>query len=194
MTAIRQPVIRTARLLLRGFRAGDVEPLHSLANDIDVARNTLNIPHPYGRQDAQAWIDSQADRLRHREAVTCAVTLSGSEEGDGPLVGAVGLILAAEHERAELGYWIGRPYWGQGYATEAAAAVVAWGFEVLELHRIHATHFPHNAASGNVLRKLGMVAEGTLRHHVKKWEEFLDLEVYGILRAEWASAAAPGPE
>lgn len=194
MKAIRQPVIRTARLLLRGFRAGDLEALHPLANDVDVARNTLNIPHPYEREDAQAWIDSQGDRLRHREAVTCAVTLSGSDDEDGPLIGAVGLILVDEHERAELGYWIGRPYWGRGYATEAAAAVVAWGFDVLELHRIHASHFPHNPASGTVLRKLGMVPEGTFRHHVKKWDEFLDLEVYGILRGEWTPAAASPSE
>jgi ribosomal-protein-alanine N-acetyltransferase len=99
-------------------------------------------------------------------------------------VGAVGLILAPAHDRAELGYWIGAPYWGRGYATEASRAVVRWGFEGLGLRRIHASHFPRNPASGRVLEKLGMRHEGTLRQHVKKWDEYLDLESYGLLADE----------
>ena len=180
MRGISQSPIRTARLVLRPFRLGDAPVVRDLAGDVDVARNTLNIPHPYGREDAEAWISSHPNQLGAREAVTYAVALP---PGDG-VVGAVGLILDLEHERAELGYWIGRPYWGRGYATEAARAVIAWGFDSLGLSRIHASHFPRNPASGEVLRKLGMKHEGTLRHHVRKWDELLDLEIYGILRGE----------
>lgn len=184
MTAgIRQPTLKTDRLVLRGFRLTDVDAIQALANDVDIARNTLNIPHPYRREDAEDWIASHPDQLQRRKAVTYAVTTR--EEGGGGLVGAVGLILELEHERAELGYWIGRPYWGRGYATEAARAVIGWGFGALELHRIHASHFPRNPASGRILRKLGMRHEGTLREHVKKWDEYLDLERFGVLRWEW---------
>lgn len=185
MTAIHQPTLRTARLVLRGFRMADVDVVRDLASDPGVARNTLNIPHPYEREDAESWIQSHPNQLERRESVTYAVTA----DVEGGVVGAVGLILEFEHERAELGYWIGRPFWGRGYATEAARAVVAWGFRALELHRIHASHFPRNPASGQVLRNLGMRHEGSLRQHVKKWDEFLDLERFGLLRAELDEAS-----
>jgi ribosomal-protein-alanine N-acetyltransferase len=180
MGGIRQPTLRTRRLVLRGFRMTDVEAVRTLAGDAAVARNTLNVPHPYTRQDAERWIASHPDQLRAGEAVTFAVT--APEEGR--VVGAVGLILAPAHDRAELGYWIGAPYWGRGYATEASRAVVRWGFEGLGLRRIHASHFPRNPASGRVLEKLGMRHEGTLRQHVKKWDEYLDLESWGLLADE----------
>lgn len=177
---IQQPTLETGRLVLRPFRSSDADAVQALANDADVARNTLNIPHPYAKEDAVAWIESHPGQLESRQAVTYAVTAPA----EGGVIGAVGLILELEHERAELGYWIGRPYWGRGYATEAARAVVAWGFSALALHRIHASHFPRNPASGRVLRKVGMRHEGSLRQHVKKWDEFLDLERFGLLRAE----------
>ena len=91
----------------------------------------------------------------------------------------------AQHSHAELGYWIGVPYWGKGYATEAAKAVVRYGFEQIKLNRIFAHHFKPNPASGKVLRKIGMKYEGCMRQHVRKWDEFVDLELYAILREEW---------
>lgn len=178
--AIQQPTLETERLVLRRFRTGDADAVQALANDVAVARNTLNIPHPYDREDAVAWIESHPGQLESRQAVTYAVT----SRGEGGVVGAVGLILELDHDRAELGYWIGQPYWGHGYATEAVRTVVTWGFRALDLHRIHASHFPRNPASGRVLRKVGMRHEGSLRQHVKKWDEFLDLERFGLLRTD----------
>lgn len=176
-----QPELTTERLLLRGFRRSDVDALLLLAGERDIALNTLNIPHPYERHHAIDWIVSHPGQYDRRESVTYAVTL----KEDGTLVGAAGLIVDAANETAELGYWIGKPYWGRGYASEAGRAVVAWGFAHLELHRVHASHFPRNPASGAVLRKIGMRHEGTLREHVKKWGEHLDLERYGVLRHEF---------
>lgn len=175
-----QPDLLTPRLVLRPFRMSDVGRLVVLAGEREIALNTLNIPHPYERHHGEEWIGSHAGQYERRESVTYAITL---REG-GLLIGAVGLILDEPNEVAELGYWIGRDHWGQGYAAEAGRALVAWGFERLGLHRVHASHFPRNPASGAVLRKIGMRHEGTLRQHVKKWGEHLDLERYGILRAE----------
>ena len=92
--------------------------------------------------------------------------------------------------RAELGYWIGKPYWGQGYCTEAARATLDFGFEQLGLNRIFAHHFARNPASGRVMQKIGMTREGRLRQHVKKWDAFEDLELYGILKDHWAARTA----
>jgi [ribosomal protein S5]-alanine N-acetyltransferase len=94
-----------------------------------------------------------------------------------------------EYGRAEMGYWIGRPYWGRGYCTEAARELLRYGFENLGLARIFACHFKENEASGRVMRKLGMTREGDLRHHVIKWGVPQDLVLYGILRSEFAFKA-----
>ncbi|KAF5035648.1 Spermidine N(1)-acetyltransferase [anaerobic digester metagenome] len=101
-------------------------------------------------------------------------------------MGAAGLVeIDRRHGRAELGYWVGRPYQGRGYATEAARAVIEYGFSVLELHRVYALHLSRNPASGRVMEKCGMVYEAHLREHGRKWGIFEDLDVRGILHDEW---------
>ncbi|HSL71791.1 MAG TPA: GNAT family protein, partial [Longimicrobiales bacterium] len=100
-------------------------------------------------------------------------------------LGAVGLRIEQLHRRAELGYWIGVPYWSQGYCTEAARAVLRFGFEALELNRIHASYLARNPASGRVMQKLGMQYEGQLRQHVRKWDVFEDIVTYAILQSEF---------
>src|SRR5262249_48151677 len=104
---------------------------------------------------------------------------------DGLMCGGIGLHPDDEHHRAELGYWIGVPFWGHGYATEAARAVVGYGFENFDLNRIYAAHFVGNDASGKVLRKVGMRYEGRMRQAIVKWGKFIDLERYAILRSDY---------
>jgi RimJ/RimL family protein N-acetyltransferase len=137
----------------------------------------LRIPHPYTEQEARAFLT----RCEGDDEVRLAITL----RKDGRLCGGIGLRLALEHHHAELGYWLGVPYWGQGYATEAARELLRHGFENLGLHRIFASHFKHNPASGRILVKLGMRYEGCQREHLRKWDQFVDSEIYGILRREW---------
>lgn len=178
-----QPTLTTNRLMLRPFTLADAPDVQRLAGERDVAATTLNIRHPYEDGMAEEWIDSHAEAFAQGGHVTFAIT----DRRSGELLGAIGLVLQTEHDRAELGYWIGKPHWGRGYASEAAAALVRYGFEVVGLNRIHACHFADNAASGRVLRKIGMRREGCLRRHVKKWDRFVDLNCYAILRDEFAS-------
>jgi RimJ/RimL family protein N-acetyltransferase len=99
------------------------------------------------------------------------------------LIGSVGLRdIDREHEQAELGFWIGREWWGHGYAREAAAAVIAFGFGVLGLNRICAHHMERNPAAGRVLQAAGMQREGILRQRVRKWGAYEDVVLYAILR------------
>lgn len=114
------------------------------------------------------------------EANVFAVTLRASSE----LVGACGLHGRQTGATAELGYWIGKPFWGRGYATEAARAVVAYGFDTLGLHRVFAMAYSRNPTSSRVLEKLGMRWEGRLREHIEKWGHFEDADVWGILAGE----------
>jgi RimJ/RimL family protein N-acetyltransferase len=152
-----------------------------LAGDRDIAAMTLNVPHPYEDGMAEKWIGSHQERFEKGEEVVFAITLKAS----GELIGAIGLILKPDHEKAELGYWIGKPYLGHGYCPEAAHAALRYAFTEGGLNRVHAYHFHHNPASGRVMQKLGMKHEGRLRQHVKKWGQFVDNELYSILRSEF---------
>lgn len=96
----------------------------------------------------------------------------------------VGVDLRQPHRRAELGYWVGQPFWNRGYATEAARAVIAFGFEVLGLNRIHASHLTRNPASGRVMPSPGSGSRVPLRQHVIEQERPEDLAEYAILRAD----------
>jgi RimJ/RimL family protein N-acetyltransferase len=101
------------------------------------------------------------------------------------LIGAVGLELDRGNDRAELGYWIGKPYWNKGYGTEAAREVVRYGFEVLGLNRIFAGYFARNPASGRIQEKIGFRHEGVQAQHIKKWDRFEDVVMMGMLRRDF---------
>jgi RimJ/RimL family protein N-acetyltransferase len=185
--------LRTTRLLLRPFAHEDIPTIARLAGTREVSSMTANIPHPYTERDARDFLARASDEFQSGQSMTFAICVSPAGEvspardvsATRELIGAVGLILAPAHHRAELGYWIGVPFWGNGFATEAAGAVVAFGFETLGLHRIYAFRFAENVASGRVLTKIGMRHEGRSREHVKKWDRFIDLENYGLLRSEF---------
>jgi [ribosomal protein S5]-alanine N-acetyltransferase len=174
------PRLQTRRLVLREFAREDAPEVRRLAGAREIARMTLLIPYPYEEGVAEEWIASLRPTYEAGEHVTFAVVL---QEGGG-LVGSIGLNLNAQDNNGELGYWIGVPYWGRGYCTEAAREIVRYGFEVLGLHRIHANHFGSNPASGRVMQKVGMVCEGTRREHHKKWGEYEDRVEYGLLAAQ----------
>jgi RimJ/RimL family protein N-acetyltransferase len=175
---IEQPILCTSRLILRRFTLADAPDVQRLAGERDIARYTLSIPHPYADGMAEQWIGSHDERLASGQGTAFAITLRSG----GLLIGAIGLEINQEHHRAELGYWIGKPYWGQGYCTDAARAVVRFAFEDLKLNRVHASHFSNNPASGRVMQKVGMRHEASLRQHIHKWGKYEDLEIYALLK------------
>jgi len=175
------PTIHTERLTLRPFSLDDAGAVQRLAGDRDIAATTILIPHPYPDGAAEEWIGTHAGMFEHGEGLTVAVTARAG----GVLHGAVSLTIDARHHHAELGYWIGKAYWGRGYATEAARAVVDYGFHTLKLHRVFAHHMARNAASGRVLEKLGMRYEGTLAEHVRKWDDYEDIRHFGLLARDY---------
>ena len=143
--------IRTQRLSLRPLESVDAAPIHELAGDFEVARMTGIIPHPYSERDALAWIDraGQGD-----EGIVFAIA-----RRDGTLIGCSGYMpMDAEH--AEVGYWIGKPFWGEGFATEALRAVVAHAFDAHGFTYVKAGHFVDNPRSQRVLGKLGFSPDG----------------------------------
>jgi [ribosomal protein S5]-alanine N-acetyltransferase len=171
------PRLETSRLQLRAYREADIPELVPLIGAREVAATTGRIPYPYTENDARTFLAS----IGSDDEVRLSIRL----RTDDHLIGGIGLRLNVQHHHAELGYWLGVPYWGNGYATEAARAMLRYGFQKLGLHRIFASHFKNNPASGRVLKKLGMLYEGCQREHVCKWDQFIDSELYGILRRDW---------
>jgi [ribosomal protein S5]-alanine N-acetyltransferase len=172
--------LETVRLKIRPYSDADIPELVPLIGAREVAATTGRIAHPYTVEHAKQFLA----RIEADPEVRMAVTL----RTDGRMIGGVGLRLVEDHQHAELGYWLGVNYWGKGYATEAAREMLRYGFEVLTLHRIFASYFKGNEASGRILKKLGMRYEGCQREHVRKWDQFLDLELYGLLRKDWQNS------
>jgi [ribosomal protein S5]-alanine N-acetyltransferase len=188
MTMNHPPILETERLILRPFQIGDAPRVKELAGAYEIYRPTLDIPHPYEDGMAEEWIATHASRFQAGEGVDLAVTL----KGDGPLIGAIGLSTNPRHNRAEIGYWVGVPYWGSGYCTEAAIAVIRYGFEVLSLHKITSMHMDWNEASGRVMEKAGLGKEGVVVDHVMKDGRYYTMVVYGIVNPEQRHASDRG--
>jgi RimJ/RimL family protein N-acetyltransferase len=180
------PVLKSKRLMLRQFAVADAADVQRFAGDRDVASTTSTIPHPYLDGMAEQWISKHQQEFEAGAQITFAIVqLRGNN-----LVGAIGLSsIDREHDIAEIGYWIGKPFWSQGYCTEAGCAVLKFGFDVLGLNRIHARHFKRNPASGSVMQKMGMTYEGCFRQHFKKWGNYEDILLYGILKHEYSGGA-----
>jgi RimJ/RimL family protein N-acetyltransferase len=142
--------IRTQRLLLRPPQLGDAASISLLAGDYDVASMTGTIPHPYSERQAAEWIESA---LSGEEGVVFAIERSAT------LIGCTGY-RAFGDDHAELGYWIGKPYWGMGYASEAVLALIAHAFDADGFDYLTAGHFTDNPASERVIKKLGFAAMG----------------------------------
>ena len=176
-----QPTLETARLVLRPFAAADAPAVQALAGAREVADTTLHVPHPYPDGAAEGWIATHAPAWAAGTLAAYAIV----DPADGGLRGAVALAVATEHARAELGYWVGVPWWGRGIATEAARALVGLGFARLALHRVQARHLTRNPASGRVMQKLGMRLEGVHREAFRKWDRFEDTAMYAVLDREW---------
>jgi len=109
------PQLSTPRLHLRAFALADVPRLVTLAGNYEVARNTLNIPHPYSEADAHRWVQLTRENYQQQTGYAFALALQSS----GEFIGGIGLTLERRFDRAEAGYWLGQPYWGQGLASEA---------------------------------------------------------------------------
>ena len=170
---------------MRPFSLKDAADLARLAGDKAIADTTLLVPHPYEKYMAEEWICTHASSWDRKNSVVWAAVLRDTAE----LIGAFEVSFNLVYDKANLGYWVGKPYRGNGYATEAVRAIIDWVFENLGLNRIDADHMSRNPASGAVMKKAGMVHEATLRQYYKKWGQFEDVELYAILREDWLKRA-----
>jgi [ribosomal protein S5]-alanine N-acetyltransferase len=149
--------IETERLALRAYSPDDATNLSRLAGDFDVAKMTSSVPHPYPRLSAEGYIMlAEAARPLGKD-MPFAIELPGQG-----LIGAAGFH-ARGADKWEFGYWIGKPFWGKGFATEAARALLAWWDESRKVGCLSAARFIDNPASGRVLEKIGFKLTGEMR-------------------------------
>lgn len=169
--------IRTERLTLRLFEKSDAETVATLCNNYNIYKSTLYLPYPYHLNDALTWIESHYEQFITDKLYEFAIT----DKETGEVFGAIALSNHKNFNHGELAYWIGEPFWGRGYATEASKAILQFAFEVIKLHKVFARYFSSNIASGKVMEKIGMKQEGIFQEHIIKEGKYEDLVYYGIL-------------
>ncbi len=175
------PQLETARLVLGKIPIDDISKIIEYAGNKKIAENTLNIPHPYEEKDAVFWINSSNQGFENKTQFTFAIRLKSTNE----FIGGIGLKINTRFNRAELGYWIAEPFWNKGYTSEAARAILNFGFQKLDLNKIYATHLFENPASGKVMIKNGMIKEGELIYHYKKGDTFKSVIQYRLTKSEF---------
>jgi 8-oxo-dGTP diphosphatase len=185
--------LRTARLTLRPLALEDAAPLHRQVNDWEVAKTLARVPFPYPRELADEWIASTWAQMDAGEAWHLAI------EAEGALVGCVGLTLDRRgggqlgEAKAELGYWVGRPSWGQGLAPEAAGALSRWAIDALGLSTIHASALRDNTRSQAVLRRIGLQPAGEATRPFLSRGGQLPVLLFRGGKAELQAAVPPPP-
>jgi RimJ/RimL family protein N-acetyltransferase len=176
-----RPILETERLVLRPFRAEDAAEVARLCNDEAIGRYIPTLPFPYPLEAAVSWLTTHQEKADNGKEIILAIT----RKTDGGLLGAFGLILTPEHKRAEIGYWLRRDEWGKDYMTEAAKAMVGYGFNKLGLDVVTCHHLQPNTGSGRVMQKLGMKYEGCRRKFYFHRGQHFDIVLYSILKDEF---------
>jgi RimJ/RimL family protein N-acetyltransferase len=175
--------LQTVRLVLRPPRLEDAKAVAALANDIRIAQNTTRIPYPYALADAQAWL--RAVNGKEGEAIYL-VTLP-----NGAIIGACG-VEPREGRGPELGYWLGTHYWGQGYATEAARAVIDHAFSELGCEELQSGARISNPASRRVLEKCGFQWCGVGLYRIRSIASSAPIDRFRLERGIWSSLKSWG--
>lgn len=182
------PRIETERLVLREPTESDLPAMPGVFHDPEIYAYTRNIPYPYRPAEAEEALA----RYRRIAAAGEALTLFPELRSTGEMIGLVVLILEPSSTVGEIGYALGRPWWGEGFATEAAGALVGYAFDALRLEKATAHAMLRNPASSRVLEKIGMRPVGIAEGLCKKDGESFDAAGYEISREEWRRESSHG--
>lgn len=169
------PVLETERLILSAIKEEDIPYIVEYLQEKVFSELTSNIPYPYTEDDARFWLKNSRQAFEMKTGFTFAI------RNKEKIIGAIGLHDRGD-DKAELGYWLAKPFWNKGLVTEAAKAMIDFGLKELQFNKIYATHFLHNPASGKVLQKIGMEQEAVLKQHIKKNNEYFDTPMYSVFR------------
>lgn len=172
--------IETTRLQLRQLQPEDQEAIYQLLNNPEVAKQTARIPYPYTRAMAGEWIAAMPERVKDGEYVWAIV-----EKKQQKLIGCISFVWEFAQKEAEVGYWLGQPFWGKGYMTEALAAVVEHAFIFLPIRQLQANVRQNNGSSKQVLEKNGFQRSGSKVEYFPIRQENVELDIYHLSRDQW---------
>lgn len=172
--------LESNRILLMCFKKEDAYRIAELANNEELA-NILGLPHPYKIDIAQEWIATQPELIKM--GIEYPLTIIDKQVKE--IVGTITIRVDKKNNKGELGYWIGRDFWGKGYASEAVNRMIEFGFIELHLNKIWASAISRNIASIKVLEKSGFQKEGTLRQNKLLLDTYEDVDVFGLLRCDY---------
>ncbi|MDD5519531.1 MAG: GNAT family protein [Kiritimatiellae bacterium] len=178
--------LHTKRLILRSLEKNDISSLVSLANNLRVSRYLLKVPYPYTKKDAKSFVTCCRRRARQRPRSEYVIAIESRTRRQ--LLGVISLMDVDRYQgTATLGYWLGEPYWRQGFMYEAAERVLSFAFRYLKLRRINVSASARNTASNRLIKKLGFAYEGTRRKADKALAtgKIHDANIYGLLRELW---------
>lgn len=154
--------------------------VQELADDKELA-HIIGLPFPYKLEFSQNWIATHPQSIEEGDEFPLAIV----SKIDNGIVGTITIRVDKINNRGELGYWVGRDYWGQGSATEAVQEMIRFGFHHLRLNKIWASAIKRNLASIQVLKKAGLRKEGSLRQHKQLLDRYEDVEVFGLLKEDF---------
>jgi len=170
------------RIVLRKLMPSDASDIYENLRDKDMVKWTLNIPWPYRKRDAMKFVRKARYKMKKRSGYAFGIVLKET----GRVIGVVDLIRVDwKNKNAELGYWLGKKYWGRGLTTEAVKLMLKFAFERLKLHMVYATLFEENIASRRVLEKAGFKLEGVMRECRFKYGKWHNELRFSMLRSEY---------
>jgi [ribosomal protein S5]-alanine N-acetyltransferase len=177
-------ILHTPRLMIRDFVYEDWKAVHRYASNKEVAK--FMVWGPNSEEQSRAFIGRALSMQKQAPRVNYELGLALTE--NGMLIGGCGIHIE-NADNAEIGYCLHPEYWGMGYASEAARAILEFGFTELGVHRIFATCHPDNSNSYNVMKRIGMKQEGHLREHIRYKGKWRDSLLFSILVSEWRDGA-----
>ena len=177
-------ILKGKRIILRPINKSDARFIYEGARDKAISKYTF-VPRPYTLVNAEEFIVRARAGIRDGSGYHLGIEL---KESNG-IIGMIGVMnISRQHKRGEVGYWVNRNYWRQGYASEALGAMLRFCFRELKFRKVVASVFPPNEVSSFMLVKAGFKLEGRFRRHIKKDNRWMDLLCYGLLREEYFSS------
>lgn len=169
-------MLETERVSFRYFKKSDIDDLVKICND-EIFNQFIPLPYPYDENDAKFWIAKMPQKRKYGLEYDFAVI----KKDDKALIGSISLTIDKKYACGELGCWIARPFWGQGYATEVMKKIIEFSFANIGLHKVYAKCYKENIASAKVIQKCGLTKIGVLTEHALKNGKFHDCILFELV-------------
>lgn len=170
--------IKAKDFTLREMRISDKKSIFKYANNKKIYRWTLNIPYPYTEKIAQDWIKRNQIKYKQKNIDDLVLAI----DVNGEMIGAIGIHKIEKNHKAEIGYWLGEPFWGKGIMSNALKVVIKYAFKEYKLKRLYAGVMLPNIGSAKVLEKNGFVLEGIQKKNILKDGKYIDEKIYALVK------------